>query len=161
MQELVVFAVRAAVLLVLWGFVIAAVLVVRTDVFGARQRPVRAGVAPSGKGRAPATETGPRRRRRDARTLVVTEGPLVDTTITLSESPITIGRAPDCTLVVGSDDYVSSHHARLVPSGKGWVLEDLDSTNGTYLDGERVTRSTRVSVGTPIRVGQTVLELRR
>lgn len=162
-MELAVFVVRAAVLVALWAFVLAAVLVVRTDVFGPRNRtapaPQRAkGGRPARPAPAPAARP---RRRRDARLLAVTQGPLAGTTLTLGEAPVTIGRADDCTLVVSSDDYVSSRHARLVPADGGWTLEDLNSTNGTYVDGERVSRPMPVRVGTPIRVGQTVLELRR
>ena len=78
----------------------------------------------------------------------------------LSESPITIGRANDTTLVL-SDDYASSRHARLFPQDGQWLVEDLGSTNGTYLDRSKVTRPTPVPSGVPIRIGKTVLELRK
>jgi pSer/pThr/pTyr-binding forkhead associated (FHA) protein len=90
----------------------------------------------------------------------VVEGNLAGQSFPLGEAPLTIGRAPDSTLVL-SDDYVSTHHARLVPTGTAWVLEDLGSTNGTYLDRQKVSTPTPVPVGVAIRVGKTVMELRR
>ncbi len=74
-------------------------------------------------------------------------------------APILIGRAEDSTLVL-DDDYASARHARLVQQGDGYALEDLGSTNGTYLDRNRVTSTTPVPVGVPIRIGRTVMEFR-
>jgi pSer/pThr/pTyr-binding forkhead associated (FHA) protein len=59
-----------------------------------------------------------------------------------------------------SDDYASSKHARLVPQGSEWRLEDLGSTNGTVLDGSKVTGAVTVYAGSKITIGRTVLELR-
>src|SRR5919107_1112170 len=74
-------------------------------------------------------------------------------------APVALGRGHDCTLVL-DDDYASTHHARLVPDGEKWMLEDLGSTNGTYLGRAKVARPTAVPLGTPIRIGETSLELR-
>jgi len=156
MQELLLYIFRIGFLVLLWLFVLSAVLVVRSDLFcrsGASRvslRPTR----PKQSGRAP------RSRKSAARTLVVTQGALTGTTIALSGDPITIGRADDSTLVL-ADDYVSSRHARLVPGDGAWLVEDLGSTNGTYLDREKVTRPTPVPLGVPIRIGKTSMELRR
>jgi pSer/pThr/pTyr-binding forkhead associated (FHA) protein len=92
--------------------------------------------------------------------LFVTEGAVAGTSIGLSDQQITIGRANDATLVL-NDDYASSRHARLFPQDGQWIVEDLGSTNGTYLDRQKVTRPTPVPPGVPIRIGKTVLELRR
>ena len=73
---------------------------------------------------------------------------------------MTLGRADDSTLVL-TDDYASSNHARLVPGDGAWTVEDLGSTNGTYLGGSKVTGPTPVPLGQQIRIGKTVLELRR
>jgi pSer/pThr/pTyr-binding forkhead associated (FHA) protein len=73
---------------------------------------------------------------------------------------VLIGRAPECTLVL-DDDFASGRHARLFPQDGGWAVEDLGSTNGTVLGGVRVAEPTRVDLGVPVRVGRTVLELRR
>jgi pSer/pThr/pTyr-binding forkhead associated (FHA) protein len=77
----------------------------------------------------------------------------------LDGRPILIGRADDSTLVL-DDDYASTRHARLGFQGGDWFLEDLGSTNGTYLDRAKVTGPTRVPPGVPIRIGKTVIELR-
>jgi pSer/pThr/pTyr-binding forkhead associated (FHA) protein len=90
----------------------------------------------------------------------VTAGGLAGTTIGLTGQQITIGRANDATLVL-NDDYASSRHARLFPQDGQWIVEDLGSTNGTYLDRQKVTQPTPVPTGVPIRIGKTVLELRR
>jgi pSer/pThr/pTyr-binding forkhead associated (FHA) protein len=90
---------------------------------------------------------------------VVTAGALAGTRITLSEATITIGRAEDCTLVI-TDDYASARHAKLVPRNGQWYLEDLGSTNGTYLDRAKVSAPTSVPLGVPIRIGRTSFELR-
>lgn len=154
MSELTLLLIRLAFLAVLWFFVIAAVGVIRTDLFGPRTAPTVA--------RKPAKPTKPnaKPKRGEPRQLIVTGGPLQGTTINLSETHITIGRATDSTLVL-SDDYASSRHARLFPQDGQWIVEDLGSTNGTYLDRSKVTRPTPVPLGVPIRIGKTVIELRK
>jgi pSer/pThr/pTyr-binding forkhead associated (FHA) protein len=155
------FLLRAVVLVLMWGLVLAAILAVRHDVFSSRPRAAAATPkAPRPDQRAGAPAKQPRTKASAARTLVVTAGPLAGTTLQLSQTPITIGRAAGSTLVL-ADDYVSTNHARLSPSGEAWILEDLGSTNGTFLDRAKVAEPTPVPVGTPIRVGKTVLELRR
>jgi pSer/pThr/pTyr-binding forkhead associated (FHA) protein len=160
----VVFLLRTVVLILLWGFVIAAVVTVRHDLFGttpskapARQRAPRPARPPK-----PARTPKPARPSKapplpPARVAVV-EGPRAGMSIPLSSLPVTIGRADDSTIAI-SDDYVSSHHARLVPNGSVWLLEDLGSTNGTLLDGVKVTAPTEVRAGSQVRIGRTVLEL--
>jgi pSer/pThr/pTyr-binding forkhead associated (FHA) protein len=91
--------------------------------------------------------------------LIVTHGALTGTRVSLEGRPILIGRADDSTLVL-DDDYASTRHARLSFSGGDWFVEDLGSTNGTYLDRAKVTGPTRVPLGVPIRIGKTVIELR-
>jgi pSer/pThr/pTyr-binding forkhead associated (FHA) protein len=94
------------------------------------------------------------------RQLLVTAGALAGTRVSLEDSrPILIGRADDSTLVL-DDDYASTRHARISQSGDDWYVEDLGSTNGTYLDRNKVSGPTRVPIGTPIRIGKTVIELR-
>ncbi len=90
----------------------------------------------------------------------MTEGSLRGTTLTLGQAPVLIGRAPECTLVL-DDDYASARHARLAPQGGEWIVEDLGSTNGTFYGAARLTEPTRVEAGVPVRIGRTVLELRR
>ncbi|MGY1671574.1 FHA domain-containing protein FhaB/FipA [Geodermatophilus sp. SYSU D00710] len=149
--EIVLQLFRFGFLLLLWLFIFAAFRVVRADLFGGRTGRV-ASVPP--RAAAPG-----RRRGRGPRTLVVTAGPLTGTKITLGEQPILIGRADDSTLVL-TDDFASSRHARLTNRGGQWYVEDLGSTNGTYLDQQRVQGPLLVAPGQPIRIGQTALELR-
>jgi pSer/pThr/pTyr-binding forkhead associated (FHA) protein len=92
--------------------------------------------------------------------LVVTEGPLAQTVIPLGTAQVTLGRAPDSTLVI-DDDYASSRHARLYPSDDGWIVEDLGSTNGTWIDRTRITSPTVLPPGVPLRIGRTTLQLQR
>ena len=92
--------------------------------------------------------------------MIVVEGSLAGTELLLSDQPITIGRAGDCTLVL-DDDYASNRHARFLPSSGTWVVEDLGSTNGTFLGRERVTGPTVVPLRAPVRIGKTVIELRK
>ena len=153
-SALLVAIVKYGLLALLWLFVWSAVRTVRADLWGSRApaRPTAPAAAAAPRGKAT--------RRSAARRLVVTEGALAGTTISLGESPVTLGRADDSTLVL-TDDYASSRHARLVPGDDAWLVEDLGSTNGTYLGQAKVTRPTPVPLGQPIRIGKTVLELRR
>ena len=59
------------------------------------------------------------------------------------------------------DDYVSTRHARIAASGDQWFVEDLGSTNGTYVGTVRITQPTTITIGTQVRIGKTVLELRK
>ena len=92
--------------------------------------------------------------------LVVIEGPLQGTIVPLGNVQITIGRAPDSTLII-DDDYASSRHARVYPSEGSWVVEDLGSTNGTWIDRTRITTPTVLPVGAPLRVGRTTLQIQK
>ena len=95
-----------------------------------------------------------------ARRLVITSGPRAGTELALGRDPITIGRSSESNLVI-RDDYTSTHHARLLLWNDEWMIQDLDSTNGTFLDGRRVTVPTQVPLDTPIKIGTTTFELRR
>ncbi|GAA2731277.1 FHA domain-containing protein FhaB/FipA [Streptomyces nogalater] len=179
MSELTLTVMRLGFLAVLWLFVIVAVQVIRSDLFGTRvtQRGSRREAArPQQSGRqqtrqqarqqaAPPPQRGQQgggRRGRNAPTkLVVTEGTLTGTTVALQGQTITLGRAHDSTIVL-DDDYASSRHARIYPDQNGqWIIEDLGSTNGTYLDRSRLTTPTPIPLGAPIRIGKTAIELRK
>lgn len=171
MSELTLTVMRLGFLAVLWLFVIVAVQVIRSDLFGTRvtqrgSRRTGAETRPqTGRQQAaapPQQRQQPARQRRGAPTkLVVSEGSLTGTTVTLQGQTITLGRAHDSTIVL-DDDYASSRHARIYPDRDGqWIVEDLGSTNGTYLDRTRLTTPTPVPLGAPIRIGKTVIELRK
>ncbi|GAA2275031.1 FHA domain-containing protein [Streptomyces sp. NPDC051740] len=170
MSELTLTVMRLGFLAVLWLFVIVAVQVIRSDLFGTRvtQRGSRrdAGRPQQAARQAPPQQRqqsggGGRRGRNTPTKLVVTEGTLTGTTVALQGQTITLGRAHDSTIVL-DDDYASSRHARIYPDRDGqWIVEDLGSTNGTYLDRTRLTTPTPISLGAPIRIGKTVIELRK
>ncbi|MFF5989662.1 FHA domain-containing protein FhaB/FipA [Prauserella flavalba] len=156
MPELVVQLTRAGFLLLLWLFVFAALRVVRSDLYAASGLRVNLPSLRRGKG---GKEPRKPRGGKLPRQLVVTHGALSGTRIALDGKPILIGRADDSTLVL-DDDYASTRHARISLRGDEWYVEDLGSTNGTYLDRAKVTAPLRVPLGVPIRIGKTVIELR-
>ena len=125
------------------------------------------GGAAGAVGTAPAADSAPARRGRGKAkgvptTLVVTEGPLTGTSLPLRSGGVLVGRNPECALVL-DDDYASGRHCRIYrdPSGRdGWVVEDLGSTNGTFIGRDRLAGSRPVEIGTTLRIGKTVLELR-
>ena len=169
MNQLTLDLIKLAFLAVLWLFVIAAVGVVRTDLFDqpASPRSQRRAARQQARHNQATVPPRPQRAPKPSRhsrgtpnTLLVTGGSLTGTTITLGEQQITIGRAADATLVL-TDDYASTRHARLYPQNGEWIVEDLGSTNGTYLDRQKVTQPMPVPLGVPVRIGKTVLELRR
>ncbi|MGH3309717.1 MAG: FHA domain-containing protein FhaB/FipA [Streptomyces sp.] len=172
MSELTLTVMRLGFLAVLWLFVIVAVQVIRSDLFGTRvtQRAARrAEGRPQQRQQQPSRQQGGRRGaggggrggRNAPSKLVVTEGSLTGTTVALQGQTITLGRAHDSTIVL-DDDYASSRHARIYPDRDGqWIVEDLGSTNGTYLDRTRLTTPTPIQPGAPIRIGKTVIELRK
>ncbi|USA02288.1 FHA domain-containing protein [Streptomyces lydicamycinicus] len=176
MSELTLTVMRLGFLAVLWLFVIVAVQVIRSDLFGTRvtqrgaarrggqeARAQRQTAAPPQQQRRQEGGRGNNnRQRRGAPTkLVVSEGSLTGTTVALQGQTISLGRAHDSTIVL-DDDYASSRHARIYPDRDGqWIVEDLGSTNGTYLDRTRLTTPTPIPLGAPIRIGKTVIELRK
>ena len=161
MSELALTLLRIGFLVALWVFVIITILVLRRDL---RQpadakpistRPVKPPKAP----KAPKAPK-PVKVKTKGLSLVVTEGPLAGTVVPLGTEQITLGRAPDSTLVI-DDDYASSRHARIYPSEGAWFVEDLGSTNGTWIERARITSPTVLAVGAPLRIGRTTLQLQK
>ncbi|MGQ0624647.1 MAG: FHA domain-containing protein FhaB/FipA [Sporichthyaceae bacterium] len=159
MSELTITVIRLGFLAVLWLFVLTAISVMRSDLFGVRPTGMRP-VVPVAAPRTPKPIKIPKSRRGAPSKVVVTHGELSGTIIALTEAQVTVGRASDSTLVL-EDDYASNRHARLYQSNGEWLVEDLGSTNGTYLDRERVLGPTPAQLGVPIRIGKTVFELRK
>ncbi len=95
-----------------------------------------------------------------ARRVVITSGAKAGAEFPLGRDEITIGRSSDSAIVI-RDDYTSTHHARLMLWNDQWMLQDLDSTNGTFLDGSRVAVPTPIPLNTPVKIGSTTFELRR
>ena len=163
MSELLLTLIRLGFLALIWLLVVVTVVVLRRDLRAPRDaRPLVATGAASANARppkaskpekAPKVKTGPRQ-------LVVIEGPLTGTVIPLGTADVTIGRAPSSTLVL-DDDYASNAHSRLTLSGGTWVVSDLGSTNCTWIDRTRITAPTPLAIGHTLKVGRTVLELRK
>ena len=145
---------RFGFLVLLWLFVYAAVRVVRSDLRTAGQNRL-ALPPPTRKQRRSSAPLD----RRSPSYLVVTEGSLRGTRIPLTAAPVLIGRADDSTLVL-TDDYVSTRHARIGQQDNVWYVDDLGSTNGTYLGHMRLAGPMPLEPGVPVRIGKTVLELR-
>ena len=100
------------------------------------------------------------RTQNESAALVVTAGGLAGTSLRLKPGGTLIGRNPECALVL-DDDYASGRHCRVFHDGSGWVVEDLGSTNGTFVGNRPITEPTPISPGGSIRIGRTVIELRR
>jgi pSer/pThr/pTyr-binding forkhead associated (FHA) protein len=147
--------IRFGFLAILWLFVLAALRVIRSDIRASGQP--RIAVPPPARRRGKGSPAVPR--SAGPTQLVVTEGGLAGTRIGLTGAPVLIGRANDSTLVL-EDDYASTRHARISLQDGMWVVEDLGSTNGTYLGQRKVDGPVPLEVGVPLRIGKTVLELR-
>lgn len=177
MSELTLLILRYGFLLLMWLFVLAVVFALRADLFGGRVRRLPEAAAASARpasakpaAKAPSTpptptptaKPGGKATTSTVSRIVITSGPKAGLELPLGTEPLTIGRSSEAGLVI-RDDYTSSHHARLVLWGDQWMIQDLDSTNGTLHDGERVQPSSPVpvKVGAPIKVGATTFELRK
>ena len=154
MSELLLSVLRIGFLIALWWFVLTVVSVLRRDLQAPRDAkpltPARTVQRPSPRATL--------RARKTSTQLVIVEGALSGTVVPLGSSSIVIGRASDATIVL-DDDFVSTHHARLTPNGNHWIVEDLGSTNGTYIDKTRVSTPTVFKPGTQLRIGKTSMEL--
>lgn len=179
MSELTLLLLRIGFLILLWVFVFSIVYSLRADLFGVKVRqmpepqaagaaaPVQTSTASADTvivGKAPAAALAGGGRENATTTtvsrIVITSGPKAGLELPLGTEPLTIGRSSESGLVI-RDDYTSSHHARLMLWSGQWMLQDLDSTNGSWHDGIRVTTPVPVIVGAPIKVGATTFELRK
>ena len=159
MSELSLVLIRFGYLAVLWIFVLATISVIRTDMFGARATRT----AGAGKERRPAKPSRSKpvkQRRGDPTSVAIVEGGNAGEVVSLANAPLLIGRGNDAAIRL-DDDYVSTRHARIAISGDQWYVEDLGSTNGTYVGSSRITQATAISLGTQIRIGKTILEMRK
>ncbi|KHL03273.1 FHA domain-containing protein FhaB/FipA [Sinomonas humi] len=156
MNELTLTVLRLGFLVLMWVLVFSIVGAMRRDLLVGRRHKTGAPSAREVRRNPALAEPPP---RQHARELVVVEGPLAGASMALGESPILLGRAQEATLVL-EDDYASGRHARLFPQGSRWFIEDLGSTNGTYLADRQLTRAQPVELNVPIRIGKTVIELR-
>jgi pSer/pThr/pTyr-binding forkhead associated (FHA) protein len=163
MSELTLTLIKLGFLAVLWLFVLSAVSVIRSDVFGAK--------APAA---APRPKEKPKKNKERAQSqsksrkpargvptkLQVVSGPNAGQSVPLSDQPILLGRGTDASIRL-DDDYVSTRHARFATNGEQWFVEDVGSTNGTYLGSQRITSPVPVGLGIQVRLGKTIVELRK
>jgi pSer/pThr/pTyr-binding forkhead associated (FHA) protein len=156
MSELTLFLIKISYLAILWIFVLSAISVVRSDMFGARLP------ATAREAAAPKTRRQPKQKARKGSPthVLVVDGANKGERADLAQAPILIGRGADAAIRL-DDDYVSTRHARIAASGDQWFVEDLGSTNGTYIGSARITQPTTLTLGTQVRIGKTLLELRK
>ena len=160
-SELTLFLIRIAYLAILWIFVLSAISVIRSDMFGARIESTPRAERRADRRARKAQGSKPTKRPRGAPTHVaIVEGANEGETVSLDEAPILIGRGSDAAIRL-DDDYVSTRHARIASSGDQWFVEDLGSTNGTYVGSSRISQATAIQLGTQVRIGKTILELRK
>ena len=157
MSELTLFLVRIAYLAILWIFVLSAISVIRSDMFGARVPTATPARTPKP---AKATKQKPTKKRGTPTHVTVVQGANTGISADLANAPVLIGRGNDAAIRL-DDDYVSTRHARIVSSGDQWYVEDLGSTNGTYLGSQRITQPVPIGLGSQVRIGKTILELRK
>lgn len=155
MTELTLTVIKLGFLAVLWLLILSVTSAMRADLFGVRPTKAAKDARPAAK---PAHRGRP---SRGAPTkVVIIDGPDKNRSIPLTGAPVTFGRGQECTVPL-KDEYISTTHARLLFHEGQWYVEDLGSTNGTYVGDERLTRSVPVNARSKVRFGKTVLELRK
>lgn len=154
MEAIVFLLSRIGVLVVLWFFIWMTLRTLRAETTGqSGLRPIRSADTPKGR------SFQRFQRSHEPRQLLVTAGPLAGSRMNLdNQRDITIGRA-DSSAFVLNDDFASAQHARLISRDGEWYLEDLDSRNGTFLNGQRVEQPEKLAAGMEIRIGRTTLRL--
>jgi pSer/pThr/pTyr-binding forkhead associated (FHA) protein len=168
MSEVVVFALRILFLALIWLFILFVANIVRTDLWGKAvpvpadpAQPVPRDAQPQAA-MPPEAPVAPVQRRPDRRPpkyLTVDNGPLAGRTFTLS-GELNMGRSIENQIIL-TDDFASGHHARIVPEGRGVIIEDQGSTNGTFVNGVRVEGSMTLNPGDSVRIGRTTMTLGR
>lgn len=147
MSDLIVAAIKIVFIVLLWIFILIVADVIRKDMFG---RKVKASSLPRSLDTVKSSQAPTR--------FAITQGEQQGLSIPVDET-INLGRAADSSFIL-EDDYASARHAQLIRTdNQTWILTDLDSTNGTYVNGKRVTEPVPVSTGDVIRIGRTLMRL--
>lgn len=161
MSELALFLVRIGFVAVLWVFILSLLSVIRADLYGRRvisriarqNQPSLSTESVSELGIEDANSFEP------TNIFIITGRNAGSSLDIVGKKEVLIGRAASSDLVIG-DEFASGLHAKLVLVGEDWVLQDLNSTNGTFLDGKKVTTPATIQPGMNIRIGTTNFELR-
>ena len=144
MTDLVITILRFGFLALLWFAIVRMFLILRADLTGEKKYGV----------------IKPKRVQVEPRELVVVEGPAAGAKVSIEKRPITIGRASICDLTL-EDDFISSRHLRVSMQSNGYVVEDLGSTNGTWVEGERLIEPVLIKPGVRIKMGRNTLTIRK
>lgn len=153
MPDIVLDILKYVFLAVLYIFVARAVRAVMIEL-----RPATA--SPSTSSGVAAPRSTPRKTKKAPKRAVIVEGASSSGKNFELGQELTIGRADKCHVVL-DDTYVSQVHARVFSRGDAYFIEDLGSTNGTYLNRKRVGGATELQRGDRVKIGKTVLEMRK
>ncbi len=138
----------------LYLFLLRVVRVIAADLYGPPRRKQT-------RTRQPVASSSDQRKvRRHPREIVVHHPTGQPEVVALNGAAVTLGRSTVASVVV-DDVYVSDEHAQVMPLDDGWVVRDLGSTNGTFLNGAKVTQPTALAAGDHLRIGKTRIEVRR
>ena len=161
MSELTLTLIKIGFLAVLWLFVLSAVSVIRSDIIGTKAAALASPASPATRKDKPKDRSKPTKPKRGTPTkLQIIGGPNTGQSVPLGDQPILLGRGTDAAIRL-DDDYVSTRHARFATNGEEWFVEDLGSTNGTYVGSQRVSTPIPVGIGVQVRLGKTIVELRK
>jgi pSer/pThr/pTyr-binding forkhead associated (FHA) protein len=147
-------ALKIGFLVLLYLFIWMIVRSATRDVRAAPQESIVIGAAQAAELRAQHAQEIP-----PARLAVVASPALATGRLLVLREPLTVGRAPECGLRLERDEFVSSRHARLTPSEEGLFVEDLSSTNGTFVNDAAVTTSRLLQIGDVVKIGETRLKV--
>jgi pSer/pThr/pTyr-binding forkhead associated (FHA) protein len=153
MPALVLDLLKYVFLVVLYIFVARAVRAVYVELRPQTRTPAQRSAAPAARPTARKSKKAPRR------IAVIESDKLKGKSFDLDDEVI-IGRADKCSLVL-DDTYVSQVHARIFKRGDSYMIEDMGSTNGTYLNRRRITAAAELQRGDQVKIGKAVLELRK
>jgi pSer/pThr/pTyr-binding forkhead associated (FHA) protein len=131
---------------------------IRQDVFG-KGKKKSPKITPKNKDQKPPEQNEQKLERKSGTPSKITfiSGPKVGVIVPLTRQDIILGRSDNATIVL-DDKFVSSKHARIFPQNDMWYMEDLDATNGTYIDGERLIGIREVYIDTEVKIGSTIIK---